>query len=183
MAAANAKPNNKTPKPQRPLADYKKDISYGIWYSLHCIAAWADLNGKPDTYEDQFRFICRTMSGCDCEDHCVHMLNRDPVSKYYGMKNKDGRQIGCLYHSWLRHNEVNVRLGKKEIPYEDVEPLYLPKEDPKPCMAPVNIDDLSTKFPGLIVKADSIQSNSTSTKQPTQTNGLINRRFQLVKAT
>jgi hypothetical protein len=180
--AANATSSKPTPKPQRPLTEYKKDISYGVWYSLHVLAAWADLNRQPHIYEDQFRFICKSMTGCDCNGHCIQMLDRDPVSNYRNMKNKDGKFIGCLYHSYLRHNEVNVRLGKAEMAYEDVEPLYLPKDEIKPCTAPANIDELANKFPGLILRSDE-SSKSTQSDQRGQTNGLVNRRFQLVKAT
>lgn len=167
----------KVQKPQRPLTDYKKDISWGIWFALHHRAALADADGTYQEYEKLFRHICRVM-GCNCETHCLEMLEQYQVKNYIKMKNKDGKVIGCLYHSWLCHNAVNVRLGKKEMAFEDVEPLFIVGGDQLPCTAPANIDELANKFPGLIVKNDVSAKQSEQPKQ-----GLVSRRFQLVKAT
>lgn len=184
--AANAKPPaQKVIKPQRMLAENKKDIGYGIWYTLHCRAALADVDGSWQEYEKLFTMICNSMSGCDCDDHCKQMLREYPVKNYIKMRNKDGKLIGCLYHSSLCHNKVNARLGKVEFPFDQVEPLYLVKDEIKPCTAPANIDELADKFPGLIVKTE-VPTNS-QISQPRQgeqvQRGLVGRRFQFVKVT
>ena len=57
---------------QTPLADYKKGISKGIWFSLHTQAALADYHGTPEHFERYFRHICKVM-GCECETHCKAM--------------------------------------------------------------------------------------------------------------
>lgn len=158
------------PKPQRLLADYKKNISWGIWFVLHSRAALADHDGSYSEYEKLFRHLCKVM-GCECEHHCNEMLDADPLKNYLRMKNKAGKNIGCLYHSWRRHNDVNVRLGKAEIPFEDVEALYLLKDDYIPCTAPQpSIDSISAKFPGLVVKGDTSEKPAKPSK-----------RFQFVK--
>lgn len=158
-------------KPQRPLADYKKDISYGIWFCLHQRAALADYDGTYEEYEKLFRHLCKVM-GCECETHCLEMLQKHKVKTFLNMRNREGTKIGCLYHSWMCHNEVNLRLGKKMMSFEEVEPLYIYKQDYKTCEAPSNIDDLSNKFPGLIKKTPTPNTN---------TNVKSGKKFQLIK--
>ena len=156
--------------PHRQLADYKKNISWGIWFTLHSRAALADYDGSYQEYEKLFRHLCKVM-GCECEHHCKEMLDGDPLRNYLRMKNKDGKNIGCLYHSWRRHNDVNARLGKPEVPFEQVEALYIIRDDYVPCNAPqANIDSIASKFPGLVVKEDLTEKPVKQTK-----------RFQFVK--
>ena len=169
MAAATP-----TSKPQRPLADHKKDISYGIWFSLHHRAALADYDGSWQEYEKLFRLLCKVM-GCNCETHCLEMLEKHSIKSFLKMKNKDGKNIGCLYHSSVCHNDVNVRLGKDEMAFSDVEKLFIVKDDFLPCNAPVssdasstlqpNIEVVANKFPGLLIKTDSANRDAPSAKR------------------
>lgn len=142
------------------LADYKKDIGPGVWFSIHTLAALADKTGDYKSYEDFFRRICGSM-GCECETHCSEMLTKYPIRNYTKMF-REGERCGGLYHSYICHNEVDARLGKPQYTFEEVYPLYVIREGHiGTCSAPGNLDDLVSKFPNLISKTDHIDKKDS----------------------
>lgn len=109
--------------PPRPLSEYKKDISHGVWFFIHTMAEAAKTPELMRAYAAFFRNVCDKM-GCGCENHCLTMLKQNPPEDYFGLKDDNGVPYGCLYHSVLCHNLVNERLGKPQYSYDQIAPLY-----------------------------------------------------------
>lgn len=126
--------------PQTPIQDFKKNISNGVWFMLHTMGEAAQEQYLMEAYALFFENLCDKM-GCSCENHCVEMLKEHPPKKYFNMVDEEDldekgnpRPIGCLYHSWLCHHLVNVRLDKPVRPkWEQVKLMY--RGNPQPCKA------------------------------------------------
>ncbi len=158
----------------KPLSEYKKNIHNGVWFMLHTMGEKAQTLALMQAYAANFRNICDKM-GCSCENHCNEMLKQHRPEDYFGMVDEDGIPEGCLYHSWLCHNEVNERLGKPKYDYEQVKALYRNKEI-LPCTSPevppeesknlqgmevreTSTHDLQQRFPGLFITNQKKQEN------------------------
>ena len=124
----------------RPLNEYNKDNTDGVWRLLHIIAEDAtDIEGMK-MYERVFKNLCQKFNGCDCENHCIKMLQDNPIENwFYDYDNypklkvdENGIPVGCLDHSFYCHNLVNRRLNKKEYPVEELRPLY--RKPIEPCV-------------------------------------------------
>lgn len=153
-------------KPARPLSDYKKQISQGIWFFLHTMAEAAREDWQMKAYAYYFRNVCDKM-GCSCENHCKVMLQNHPPERYFHMKDKKGIPNGCLYHSIKCHNLVNERLGKPVYTYDDIAPLYRGNGAETPCNAPETteassrsaapqsipgLEEIAKRHPNLIIR-------------------------------
>lgn len=107
----------------RPLSEYKKDISHGVWFFIHTMAEAAQTPELMRAYASFFRNVCDKM-GCGCENHCLKMLKETPPEDYFNMKDRNGVPVGCFYHSVVCHNQVNERLEKPQYSFEQIYPLY-----------------------------------------------------------
>lgn len=65
-------------------------------------------------------FICK-----DCRPHAQDLLRLNPIEKYRGIRDQNGRLIGLFKYTHLFHNLVNRRLGKQTMMYEDALTKYL----------------------------------------------------------
>jgi hypothetical protein len=136
MSSDKGKPG---PTPLSGLEFYKKDISRGCWFDKHTDAEAAVTIPLMEAFAHNFRNLCNRM-GCSCENHCSKMIEANPPESYFHMVDEDGIPNGCLYVSILYHNLVNERLGKATYSYDDIVPLYRPKEF-RPCTDKGEVSD------------------------------------------
>lgn len=137
----------------RPLNEFDKSNTDGMWRLLHIIAEDAQDPVGMKFYERVFQNLCKKLSGCDCENHCTKMLEETPIESWFYMTIPDisrgikgeialdekGIPVGCLDHSFHCHNLVNERLGRKTYTFEELRPLY--RKPMKPCTRETEADD------------------------------------------
>jgi hypothetical protein len=138
---------NKIQSISRPLNEHNVNNTDGVWRLLHIIAEDAtDLDGML-MYERVFKNLCQKFNGCDCENHCIKMLEDNPIENwFYDMNNypnlkldKNGIPVGCLDHSFYCHNLVNRRLNRKEYTFEELRPLY--RKPMEPCTKETDLNN------------------------------------------
>lgn len=131
----NSIPLDEKPKPKgRTLDEYKKDIHWGCWFMLHFMAARATTPERMKAYAFHFKELCDEMTDCNCDSHCHQMLAKYPPENYFTVLfDENGEAEGCLYHSWLCHNEVRTRQGKVTYPYEQVRAIWKAPKKKKDC--------------------------------------------------
>src|SRR5687767_7740845 len=100
--------------------DINKD-GKGIWFVIHTLAL--NFNGKTDYFE----WMMNTLSdnfGCDlCKPHIKKFMIDHPFKNYMNIyyKNED---IGYFKWTWELHNNVNKRLNKPILAFDEALNLY-----------------------------------------------------------
>lgn len=160
-------------KQGRTLDEYKKDIHWGCWFMLHFMAARATTPERMKAYAFHFRELCDEMSDCNCDGHCHQMLKKYPPENYFTILfDEDGESEGCLYHSWLCHNEVRIRQGKTTYPYEQVRAIWKSKKPKKACESDLAAKLRSTSSPPPDVLAQ--MGVNASSALPAQSSSVYN---------
>lgn len=139
----------------RPLNEFDKNNTDGMWRLLHIIAEDAKDEEGMKCYKRVFHNLCKKFHGCDCENHCVKMLDENKIEDWFYTKKPNLRvdekniPVGCLDHSFHCHNLVNERLGKMTYSFEELRPLY--RKDLEPCkMTNSNENDRTETFSNLL---------------------------------
>jgi hypothetical protein len=137
MSSKSSKGLDKVKSISRPLDEYNKNNTDGVWRLLHIIAEDATDEEGMLGYQRIFKNLCQKFHGCDCENHCTEMLTNNPIPSWFYDKNGDpvvddtGKPVGCLNHSFHCHNLVNQRLGKVTYSFEELRSLY--RKPAEPC--------------------------------------------------
>lgn len=99
------------------------------WYELHRAGAEAiDANGIT-RYKAQFASYNANFPCMTCRKHLNAWSAQHPIDNYVGYRDKNGRLIGMAHHSWVLHNDVNIRLGKPYMDWTTFERVWLTPED------------------------------------------------------
>ena len=117
----------------RDLVEFPKSPTVfgpGVWLSIHILAidsvndmaidffmAWID--------KMVYRLTCPT-----CVKHSIEYLSKNPIEPYINSVNSRGIKNGMFIWSWKFHNNVNERLDKEVISFENAYNMYLPKYTP-----------------------------------------------------
>jgi len=94
------------------------------WYKIHKKAS------KIKTYEDKEdfkRYMKRLYRAMDCEvckSHTKKFIKSHPMRDYWTYIDEDGKDRGLFRWTWIFHNDVNKRLGKREYKWHETVRLY-----------------------------------------------------------
>jgi hypothetical protein len=105
------------------VADPKQ---YGqIWVILHKRALAAQTQAEKDEFE---RFLVWTVSTLLCEE-CrkdgLDYLKKNPIKPWANtIDQKTGARVGLFKYTWIFHNFVNRKLGKKELDFMTCLAMY-----------------------------------------------------------
>ncbi len=91
--------------------------SYGAyWVAMHKKAFKAVTLDKKLRYEQFVHDLIEELECNHCREDALKYLREHPIRTFFNVKDeKSGSDIGCFKHSWLFHNHVNRKLGKKEL--------------------------------------------------------------------
>lgn len=98
--------------------DIHKD-GRGIWFVIHTLA----LNSNKQTFESMMNTLSDHF-GCEtCKPHIKKFMENHSFRKYQNIfyKNED---IGYFKWSWELHNEVNRRLNKPVMAFDETLMMY-----------------------------------------------------------
>lgn len=91
----------------------------GMWFMIHTLA----LHANTDELKGAFILTINTLYenfGCEsCKPHFRKFLDDYPIKNYWHIKYK-GEDYGFFKWSWDFHNDVNKRLKKPILSFEDV---------------------------------------------------------------
>lgn len=96
----------------------------GIWHVLHTSAAYATDKQKMEEFERFLEIIKKTIRCEDCRKHMQDFIDKNPLSSYQNVKSKTNEPLGYYVWTWKFHNDVNKRLGKKELMLKDTYEYY-----------------------------------------------------------
>ena len=97
----------------------------GMWFTLHLKGALArDADGMR-SYEELVRDYAAHFPCAVCKEHLNAFIKDNPTQRYRNMRSKNGREIGMAQHSWMLHNNVNLRTGKPFMDWTTFEQLWL----------------------------------------------------------
>ena len=101
----------------------------GVWFTIHV----RSLSAKDDASKKEFaamvKDIIEHIKCQDCHDHAIAYIKKNPIERYFGIKDeKTAAQIGCFKWTWIFHNSVNKRIGKKELDFKTALMIYAPTD-------------------------------------------------------
>lgn len=120
VSDSRKKPTCVGPACQRPPVD-RVDWRPSMWKLLHSLAAVSDPRlGKDDPFWVLYSDMPRLIPCSTCRNEWIVMSKRTPIHLYIG---KPATEV--LRMTVMMHNEVNRRLGKPEVSFEDAKKMYM----------------------------------------------------------
>lgn len=86
--------------------------------------------GRVRSSEDKKKFIkyikkLYKVMDCEvCKSHTKKFMKTYPINEYETYIDDDGIDRGLLRWTWIFHNDVNIRLGKKEYRWSETVKRY-----------------------------------------------------------
>lgn len=110
------------------MADSKKDIAKergpGVWHSIHILSMNIETPEQEKDFIRQFKILIDSF-GCEhCTNHANNYIKQNPIERYVGKKMPSGKLIGMFEYTWIFHNNVNSRTGRKLIDWETAYNMY-----------------------------------------------------------
>ena len=119
---------------------------YGpIWVLLHRKAFKAVTLENKIAFERYLYETVQELECKNCRDHALQYLKEHPIRQYFNVKDtKTGADIGIFKYLWIMHNDVNKRIGKKELDWMTALSMYGSNESCTDCSSDKK-DDRSDK--------------------------------------
>lgn len=90
-----------------------------LWHTIHTFAA----EYNPTTDKNSFMMFIVSVAELipcqNCKRHFKENLKKFPVTKYLASREK------LFYWSYMMHNEVNEKQGKKSPPYKECRDFFI----------------------------------------------------------
>ena len=112
----------------------------GLWYLIHLSAHDANTPERMKEYMIFLRKIVSKHTCGVCRHHGSKYLDMSPPEGFVDTINAEGRLTGMFFHSWMFHNTVNNRLGKKIMPYQTAWEMF-DSVDEKVCQKDCSDDE------------------------------------------
>lgn len=94
------------------------------WSRIHRLASRAMTPDLKEYFINYMTYL-RDNFPCDnCKYHINARMTDRPIQTYYGIKNGDGYEYGVSKWAWEFHNEINQRLRKAKMSWEEYKTLY-----------------------------------------------------------
>lgn len=90
----------------------------GVWFSIHLLALNAQDTCSKKVFIKYMERLKETFPCAKCRKHMERYMNANPIQEFWDKEN------GFFKWSWIFHNAVNIRLGKKFLDYEEALNLY-----------------------------------------------------------
>jgi len=126
-----------TPVDQMEFSKSPPYFGPGVWLSGHILAIDSIDDMSIDFFMGWINKMLYRLPCPICVKHATDYLSRHPMESYRDSVDVNGVRNGMFIWTWLFHNDVNNRLGKPTVDYEDAYNMYLPKYTPD------NIGDIS----------------------------------------
>ena len=122
-----------------PLDDLLTKVSnpkgYGpLWYLIHKKAFNTKNLYEKEDFERFVIWLISVLLCDDCKEHATKYLKENPIRPFFSLRDeRSGAEIGCFKWSWIFHNNVNRRLGKKELDWLTALSMYGSNEGCSNC--------------------------------------------------
>ena len=94
------------------------------WDNLHKMAVNAITDELKAEFEKYIQFLRHNFPCPKCRPHINKYMLHHPIKSYYKVS-EDGRDVGMAKWSWEFHNDVNKRLFKRTVSWDDFKKRYL----------------------------------------------------------
>ena len=98
----------------------------GVWLSMHVLAIDSINDMSINFFMGWVNKMLYRLPCSKCVKHATDYLSTHPMEPYREYINEDGVRNGMFIWSWTFHNDVNKRLGKTLVTFEDAYNMYLP---------------------------------------------------------
>lgn len=111
-----------------------KSFGPGVWFSFHVRSLSARDKASKIEFAVFVKDIIAHIKCQECHDHAMAYLKAHPIEKFFDIKDeKTATEIGCFKWTWIFHNAVNKRLGKKEIDFHTALMMYAEQKKCENC--------------------------------------------------
>lgn len=97
----------------------------GLWFSIHTFAADAMTDEKKKAFIDYVYLIIALLKCGNCRKHAADYISKNSPEDAPIMLDKDGADVTMFKWSFDFHNEVNRRLRKYQLTWEEAYELFL----------------------------------------------------------
>lgn len=119
---------------EKELSFSPEETGPGMWYILHVAAKEAITEEKKQSFLSLVDLIKRNHHCQTCRKHMEDFTETHPLENFWNIKSAKGEEIGCFLWTFIFHNSVNSRLGKKQPDWETAYNMYSNAEM-TPCTA------------------------------------------------
>lgn len=98
----------------------------GTWMSIHTYALDATTPERKKEFAHYIRVITSNLKCDTCKMHATKYVQDHPPERFFNIKDeKSHAEIGCFKWSWIFHNDVNERIGKKKLDFNTALMMYV----------------------------------------------------------
>lgn len=103
-----------------------KEFGPGKWDSIHDLTCNVYSLEEAKMIIFSVKKIIYSMK-CECVQHAMDYLDKVPIENSIGIPDEHGCYIELAKWGWIFHNNVNIRLGKQWMSWDDFEKKYILK--------------------------------------------------------
>lgn len=118
--AATYQQHNRRYKPFKKMSQHELQS----WDNIHKMAVNATTVELKDEFSRYIEFLRHNFPCPKCRPHIKKYMHQHPIKSYYNII-EDDKDIGIAKWSWEFHNDVNKRLFKRQVSWEDFKKKYL----------------------------------------------------------
>lgn len=115
-------------------------IGPGVWFTIHLLAKNATDYNSNIRFVKYMKLLSKNYPCLKCRKHIEKYLLENPINIHKKLYNKDKINIYMFKYTWYFHNDVNSRLNKQLLPFNEVYNMYYNFEN-YPCNYSCNSDN------------------------------------------
>jgi hypothetical protein len=98
---------------------FVKNSGPGIWFVIHTLALYAKNDKAKEAFVVSINLLCDNF-GCEtCKPHFRKFIDTHDLKKYWHVNFDFEDDVGFFKWTWELHNEVNKKLNKPIVAFED----------------------------------------------------------------
>jgi len=95
----------------------------GTWFCIHVHARNSKTQNQKEAFIKFINNICQNLKCGECNGHCHKYIEEHPPNKFMNVI-ENNEDIGMFMWSWMFHNAVNKRIGKKIMDWKTALMMY-----------------------------------------------------------
>ncbi|SPN79940.1 Disulfide oxidoreductase [Cedratvirus Zaza IHUMI] len=106
----------------------------GLWFIIHTSAKEAKTEEKKKNFVYIMDLISENHPCADeCRPHIKAYREKHPLKNFWNIKDENGEEVGLFLWTFNFHNEVNARIGKKQLDWQTAYHMYANPDVFTPC--------------------------------------------------
>jgi hypothetical protein len=111
----------------------KLKLDANLWNKIHNKAYNAKSDSSKKDFMKYMKKLYHKIPCPDCKGHMKSFMKNEDIKNYYYMSDNNGEPNGMFMWSWKLHNDVNSRIAKRIVTYDEAINSYKNNINYRPC--------------------------------------------------